>query len=382
MIAINPLDLIKDLENKDFDYFLNQMLSDVSDDVDKRPGSIIYDAIAPAATLQAERSKDLINYIKQSYISTSTGEFLDWHAQDKGTSREAATNTKATARIIDDNKNIVTNIDIGDRFASMGQDSIFYSVIDKKADGNYLLQAETPGTTPNGYIGQILPVTNNDSISWADITEVYAPARDAEDDENLRARLLSPNSYINYGGNVNDYKAMMANIKDVGAVQIYSAWKGGGTVKLVILDNNLNPATNTLLNEVKVTVDPPDESGLGYGLAPIGHQVTVVAPELFDVTVNIKVTTDGKIGLDILNNEIKSATQNYFNNLRKNWSKDTNFKYSLTIYRSQIMAAILQLEHVVNAEMPKLNNADADLDLTFTNEISQLPNLKDVIIDD
>ncbi|WP_225428882.1 baseplate J/gp47 family protein [Apilactobacillus timberlakei] len=382
MILINPLDLIKDLETKDFNYYLDSMLNNVSDDVDKRNGAIIYDAIAPAAMEMANRSTDLINYIKQSHIATATGDFLDWHAQDKGTSRELATNTKVTANIVDENKNLVTNIDINDRFASVGADTIFYSVIGKKDDGNYLLQAETTGTQPNAYIGQLLPVTPNDSVNWAEITEIYAPAKDDESDDSLRERLLSPNNYINYGGNITDYHTMLDKIKDVGAVQIYPAWQGGGTVKLVILDNDLKPALDTLLNEVKVTIDPPEDSGLGYGLAPIGHQVTVVTPEFFDVTVNIKVTTDGKIGLDILNNEIKSATQNYFNNLRQNWSKDTNFKYSLTVYRSQIMAAILQLEHVVNAEMPKLNNADADVDLTFTNETSQLPNLKDVIIDD
>ncbi|TPR21492.1 hypothetical protein DY102_07125 [Apilactobacillus timberlakei] len=379
---MNPLDLIKDLETKDFNYYLDSMLNNVSDDVDKRNGAIIYDAIAPAAMEMANRSTDLINYIKQSHIATATGDFLDWHAQDKGTSRELATNTKVTANIVDENKNLVTNIDINDRFASVGADTIFYSVIGKKDDGNYLLQAETTGTQPNAYIGQLLPVTPNDSVNWAEITEIYAPAKDDESDDSLRERLLSPNNYINYGGNITDYHTMLDKIKDVGAVQIYPAWQGGGTVKLVILDNDLKPALDTLLNEVKVTIDPPEDSGLGYGLAPIGHQVTVVTPEFFDVTVNIKVTTDGKIGLDILNNEIKSATQNYFNNLRQNWSKDTNFKYSLTVYRSQIMAAILQLEHVVNAEMPKLNNADADVDLTFTNETSQLPNLKDVIIDD
>ncbi|TPR41297.1 hypothetical protein DY123_07260 [Apilactobacillus micheneri] len=379
---MSPQDLITDLETKDFDYYVNSMLDNVSDDVDKRQGSIIYDAIAPAAMEMANRSTDLINYIKQSHVATATGDFLDWHAQDKGTSRELATNAKVTAHIVDDNKNIVTNIDINDRFASIGADTIFYYVIGKKDNGDYLLQAEIPGTTPNGYTGQLLPVTPNDSINWAEIVEIYAPAKDDETDDSLRERLLSPNNYINYGGNITDYHTMLDNIKDVGAVQIYSAWQGGGTVKLVILDNNLNPATDTLLNEVKVTVDPPNESGLGYGLAPIGHQVTVVTPEIFDVTVQVHVTSDGKIGLDILHQNIKSAVQNYFNNLRKSWSKDTNFQYSLTIYRSQIMAAILQLEHVVNAEMPKLNGEDSDVDLTFTNEISQLPNLKDVIIDD
>ncbi|UQS85824.1 baseplate J/gp47 family protein (plasmid) [Apilactobacillus apisilvae] len=342
----------------------------------------MYDALAPAAHKLAEQQVDMANLVKQSHIATANSEFLDWFAQDKGTERDVSTYAKVTAKVLDENNNAVTNIDIGDRFASIGDEPIFYTVIAINSDSSVLLQSESVGSTANSYIGQIQPATPNDSINWAEITEISVPAKDEESDESLRSRLLSPNQYINYGGNVNDYKAMLDNIKDVGAVQIYPAWQGGGTVKLVILDNNLNPATSTLLNEVKVTVDPVTDSGLGYGLAPIGHQVTVTTPELFDVNVNVKVTTDGKIGLDILNNEIKSAIQNYFNDLRKKWDKDNNFKYEMTIYRSQIMAIVLQLEHVVNAEMPKVNNADSDIDLVFNNETSQLPNLKDVMIDD
>lgn len=382
MIPISPNDLITDLEAKDFDYYVDSMLDNVSDDVDKRQGSIIYDAIAPAAMEMANRSTDLINYINQSHVATATGDFLDWHAQDKGTSRELATNTKVTAHIVDDNKNIVTNIDVNDRFASVGADTIFYYVLGKKDNGDYLLQAEIPGTTPNGYTGQLLPVTPNDSINWAEIVEIYAPAKDDESDDSLRERLLSPNNYINYGGNITDYHTMLDNIKDVGAVQIYPAWQGGGTVKLVILDNDLNPAVDTLLNEVKTTIDPPEESGLGYGLAPIGHQVTVVRPKIFDITITSNVVSDGKIDKSVLNNEIKSSVQNYFNDLRKSWGKDNNNHYSLTIYRSQLLAVILQTQHVVNADMPKLNNNDDDIDLVFNNETSQLPNLKDVIIND
>lgn len=379
----NVQDLIDDLNSKDFDYYLEEMMEQVPNDIDKREGSIVYDAIAPAAMVMSVRALDMANYLKQAHIETATGEFLDSFASDRGTNRESATYTKVKANIIDDNKNVVTSVDINDTFASVANEPIFYHVITKNDDGTFILQANDAGSYANQYVGQIIPVTANDSVSWAEITEVSVPAKDAEDDDSLRSRLLSPNSYIAYGGNVADYKKMIEDkLNDVGAVQVYSAWQGGGTVKLVILDNTLNLPTKTLINEVQNTIDPVDNSALGYGLAPIGHKVTVVAPDLLNISVNIDVVSDNKVSKDILNNAIKNSINNYFVGLRKSWDKSSNNHYDLTVYRSQILAVVLQTEHVVNAELPKLNGNESDIELTFNSQMAQLPVIKDVVIND
>lgn len=378
----NVTDLINELNGRDFDYYLDKLMDNVSDDVDKREGSIIYDAIAPAAMAMAEITLENVNYIKQSHISTASGEFLDYFAADKGTAREPATYAKVTASIVDDNKNIVTNIEAGDSFASLGSEPIFYNVVEKNKDGSYLLRAAEPGTYANQYTGQILANTENDSVDWAEIKEVSVPAKDSESDDSLRARLLSPNNYIAYGGNMADYRKIIAGIDDVGAAQVYHGRDGGGIVKLFILDNDFNAASKALLNEVKKIIDPADNSGNGFGLAPIGHKVTVLAPEVLSIDISTKVITDGKVSSSVVADNIKNNLATYFETLRKQWSKQTNNNYDMTIYRAQVLAIILQTDHVVNAELPKLNNADNDIDLVFNDDVSQLPVIKDVIIND
>lgn len=375
-------DLISDLENKDFDYFLEKMLDEIPDNIDKREGSIVYDAIAPCAMVMAERSIDMINYLKQSHIKTATGEFLDYFANDKGTSREQATYAKVVASITDENNNIVTSVEVGDIYDSMGSDSILYHVISSNPDGTYNLMADVAGSSANLYTGQILPVTPNESVNLATITSVYAPAKDSESDDSLRERLTSPNIYISYGGNITDYQKMIAGIDDVGEVQVYPAFNGGGTVKLVILDNDYNVANAKLISEVKNVIDPDDNSGLGYGLAPIGHKVTVTTPEVLNINVTANVVSDGKIDKTTLNNNIKRNLSAYFETLKRSWAKSDNNHYSMTIYRSQILAIILQTDHVVNAELPLLNGQEEDINLIFDNDKSQLPALKDVIIND
>ncbi|KRM69216.1 baseplate J-like protein [Apilactobacillus ozensis DSM 23829 = JCM 17196] len=376
-------DLIDDLLSRDFDYYMDSMLDNVPDDLDKRQGSIIYDALAPAAQQQAEDNLILSEYIKQSYTISAEGEFLDLKGFEKGKSRDVATNAVVTAKFLDTDGKAINNVAVGDRFASLGDEPIFYTVIKINSDLTGLISAEIAGTNPNGYIGQILPVTPNDSLSWAEITEISIPARDDETDDVYRDRILASDDYTAYGGNIADYQDMLKNIKSVGKGQVYSAWQGGGTVKLVILDNSNNAASKELLNEVKETIDPVNQTSSGYGLAPIGDNVTVVAPSVVDVDIDMSITTDD---ININPNDLRYNIQNAINSYIKKqvstkWDvidKDTYSGYHLTLYRSQILAEVLKVEHVINASIPKINGADSDLILKYDNDTSELPVLRDV----
>lgn len=379
---MNPNDLANELEAQNYDYWLNLMLDNVPNDIDKREGSIIYDALAPAAMVSAQQSLSLANIIRETYIKTAQGEFLDYRAVEHGTNRYAATFTEVKAKFNDDDGNPV-NVNVGDRFASIAESPIFYTVIKANGDGTAEMQAEESGTSANSYLGQILPVTPNDNLAWAEIIEITIPARDEENDEHLRARLLNTNSWVAYGGNVADYLDMTSKISDVGATQVYPVWNGAGTVKLVILNNDLMPASQTLIKKVKEEIDPEDNETQGYGLAPIDHQVTVVAPETFEVNITMNVTIAENANIDTIRTNIKASLEELFKSLRKDWStidSVTGRGYKLTVYRSKILSRVMTLEGVTNATMPQLNGKDEDLQLVFTNTTSQLPVLGEVTV--
>ena len=379
---MNPNDLANELEAQNYDYWLNLMLDNVPNDIDKREGSIIYDAVAPAAMVSAQQSLSLANIIRETYIKTAQGEFLDYRAIEHGTSRYEATNAEVKAKFNDDDGNPV-NVEVGDRFANIAESPIFYTVIKANDDGTAEMQAEESGTSANSYIGQVLPVTPNDNLAWAEIIEITIPARDEENDEHLRARLLNTNSWVAYGGNVADYLDMTSKISDVGATQVYPVWNGAGTVKLVILNNDLMPASQTLIKKVKEEIDPEDNETQGYGLAPIDHQVTVVAPETFEVNITMNVTIAENANIDTIRTNIKASLEELFKSLRKDWStidSVTGRGYKLTVYRSKILSRVMTLEGVTNATMPQLNGKDEDLQLVFTNTTSQLPVLGEVTV--
>ena len=382
---MSPNELIAEFQSKDYDYFLRKMLDAVPDNVDKREGSIIYDALAPAALVMGQQSLDMANVIKETYIKTASGEFLDYRAIEHGTSLYPATQTEAKAKVLNDKKEPLDNVQIGDKFASIGDSPIFYVVTKINSDLTIELTAETAGSSANSYIGQVLPVTPNDLLSWAEITEITAPARDVESDDHLRARLLSSQSWIAYGGNVADYLDMTSKIDEVGAAQIYPTWNGGGTVKVVILNNDLMPASASLVQKVKNALDPEDKQAEGYGLAPIDHAVTVTAPEKLIVNVDISVKLDDTKVTRYVKDSINTAVEKYFQSLREDWS-DINQSlgrgYNQTIYRSKILSQVILTEGVVNAKLPSLNGKSADIDLIFNNEKSQLPVVGTVTINE
>lgn len=381
---MNPDEYAADFTARDYEYWLDLMLDNVPDDIDQREGSIVYDAIAPAAMVMAQQSLSMANIIKQTYIKTAQGQFLDYRAAEHGTARYAATQTEVKAKFLDSDGNPIDNVEIGDQFASIGETPIFYTVKEVNEDLTAEMTADELGTASNGYIGQVLPVTSNDVLNWAEITEIVAPARDEETDDHLRDRLLSSDDWIAYGGNITDYLAMLSKIKEVGAGQVFPVWNGPGTVKLVIVDNNLMPASNTLISKVKSIIDPVDGEGEGYGQAPIDHQVTVVAPTPLTVNVFATVNIDGNHGADVVKAKIKTAIEDYFKLLRQTWNTvdpKTGRGYAQTIYRSKVLSQIMMTDGVVNASVPTLNGADQDIVLTYNNQTSQLPVLGEVVID-
>ena len=381
---MTPDELAESYMAEDYEYWLDLMLENVPDDIDQREGSVIYDALAPAAMVMAQQSLTRANIIKQTYIKTAQGQFLDYRAAEHGTGRYAATQTEVKAKFLDSDGNPINNVQIGDQFASIGETPIFYTVQKINEDLTGELTADDPGTIANSYIGQILPVTSNDTLSWAEITEIVAPARDEETDDHLRDRLLRADDWIAYGGNITDYLAMLNKISEVGAGQVYPVWNGAGTVKLVIVDNNLMPASTELVKKVKNIIDPTDNESQGYGLAPIDHQVTVVAPTPLTVNIAATVNIDGTHGADIVKAKIKTAIEEYFKLLRQSWNTidpKTGRGYSQTIYRSKILSQIMMVDGVINASVPTLNGSDQDIALVFDNQTSQLPVLGEVKLD-
>lgn len=373
---MNPEEIGNYLEEYDYEYFINQALSKVPEGIDTREGSIIYDALAPTCYQLAALIMQLKNVLLETFVVTATGEYLDYRAQETGLERIEATKAIVRARLTREDGSPFS-VAMGSRFSSIGDDPVYYTVIAAEEEGIFRLQAEIAGESGNKYIGVLLPLNNFNGLAEAMVTEILIPARDTETDEELRKRIIDSKEIVTFGGNITDYYYLTSGIQGVGAVQIYPVWNGGGTVRLVILDDTYKAANEVLVERVQQMIDPTsNQQGIGY--APIGHQVTVAAPTNKTIDVEFELTLNLGVSYPQLADTIHQVIEDYFDKVRRGWDERTDAGYECWVFRSQITAAILSVLGVANVQGLKLNGLEADVQLELSNDKQELPLLGEV----
>lgn len=336
-------------ENVTFETILQQMLDRVPNTVDKREGSIIYNALAPAAVELQNVYIELDTILNESFADTQSRTYLIKRAAERGISPKAATKSVLKG---------VFNIDvpIGSRFSL---EELNYIVTEAIATGEFRVECETAGSIGNSYIGQLIPINYIAGLTNAELTELLIPGEDEEDTEALRQRYFDSLEAQAFGGNVADYKQKTKTLPGVGGVKVYPVWNGGGTVKLVIMDSTYGVPSPTLIGEVQTAVDPVVNAGEGIGFAPIGHVVTVEG--VTATTVNISTTITYQDGWDWLDIEpyVNEAIDNYFLELAEIWDIES----ALIVRISQIETRLLNLTGILDIADTTINSVASNLTL-------------------
>ncbi|HCT64262.1 MAG TPA: phage tail protein [Lachnospiraceae bacterium] len=335
-------------ESKTYEYILNSMLERVSDELDKREGSIIYDALAPAAAELAQMYIDLDVVLQETFGDTASREYLILRAAERGIEPYEASYAVGKGVF-----NIA--VDIGSRFSI---DNYNYAVAEliSDSDHSYKMTCETAGAEPNYYVGTMTPIEYIQGLTSAELTEIIVLGEDAEETEELRKRYL--NSFDNqaFGGNREDYIQKVTEIQGVGGCKVYRAWNGGGTVKLVIINSDYGVPTADLITEVQTAIDPTVNAGEGLGIAPIDHVVTVVSAD--EQAINISTTITYASGWDFTEAEsyINEELDDYFLELNKTWQSVDN----IIVRISQIESRLLDLEGVIDIYDTTINGSSSN----------------------
>lgn len=359
-----------DFSQYTYAFLRQQMLSQVPDTFDKRDSAPLPTAISPAAYVLAGFYLSLNQVQQQAFVQTASGQSLDYLGVLAGLTRYPAS---PAVRLGVFN----TAVPMGARFSTVnGENSINFSVTAAESEANqYQLTAETPGTIGNEYTGPILPITNVPGLTSAQITDILVPGDDEETDDEFRQRIITALNSRPFGGNVADYQQNILAIDGVGAVQVYPTWNGGGTVKCSILGADYMPASAELVQNVQTTIDPPT-SGQGMGLAPIGAQVTIVAPTELTVNVSATLTLAPGYSIEQVQPLVETSIEAYLLSVRQAWGNQlgtTTVEYTADVYLSRVTAAIVGTTGVVNATNVQLNGSATDLILTETGTTQQVP---------
>lgn len=376
---------------------LERMLNRVSDKFDKREGSVIFDTHSPTALELEILYVELNRMIAEGYGDTASREYLILRCKERG-----IIPYPATYAVLKGTFTPATVDVIGKRF-NLG--SLNYIVTEKIADGEYRVQCETPGTVGNQYFGQLIPIEYVEGLETATLTEVLIPGEDEEDTEDLRTRYFNSFDEKAFGGNVRDYIEKTNAIPGVGSTKVTRVWNGdirpadmipneivnewyegiigtvnptvkawleivysaakakkltvGGTVLLTILNSEYGVPTPELIQTVQTAIDPEQNAGEGYGLAPIGHVVTVKPADAVTINVKTTITFDVGYGWNNLQSSIDEAIQAYLLELRKTWADNPY----LVVRVSQIETRLLAISGIVDIENTRINNKTNNLTL-------------------
>lgn len=380
------------LQKYTYDYILTEALSKVPDNVDKREGSIIRDALSPCCYEAAKHILYLADIIEQTYIETANGLWLDGRVIEGGVTRDPATYAKKLG-VFKTQLDEPCQISIGQSFSTVGDTILNYTAVQVYTNedgdvvpGSYIMQCNTVGSVGNSYIGRIVPNDYIEKLASAEITTLLYPGEEEESDDSLRERFLANLMKTAFGGNIAQYRQWTKEIPGIGGVQVYPVWAGGGTVKLSIIDTDYNSCSSEFCQTILEKFDPENsggETGLGLGIAPIGHKVTVSTPLPRTINVSGKITLLPGYKLETLMPDIKDALENYLLSLREAWeNSDDENNYSVTVYLGRINFAILNVKGVSSAYELKLNETDTDIKLTETSSLQEIPVLGTVSLDE
>lgn len=378
------------LQQYTYEYLMELAMSFVPDDVDKRQGSVIYDALAPFCQVLAAGAVELRNFYTQTYAVTATGEDLDNRVAEQGISRYAETHAVKRVYLEDADGNPMS-VPLGSRFSTVSNTSpVNYAITAQYVEngvsvaGTYEATCEEGGIVGNEYSGNLINITFIQGLAKATMSSTLVPARNQETDDELRNRYFEALNQKAFGGNVADYRTKVEELNGVGAVQIYPVWNGGGTVKLSIVDPSYGPCSSEFVKSIQNQIDPENaqgETGTGLGIAPVGHKVTVVTPD--EVTINVAATVTLQAGYTRgqVEQPIITALENYIQSLRQSWADANDLNvYATDVFVSKASATIIGVPGVANVSGVTLNGNTADIFLTENGETQQLPKLGEVVL--
>ena len=327
-----------------YEKILNDMLSRVTNDVDKREGSIIYDALAPCAYKLAESYFLLNNFIDLVLLDTAVGEYLDRAVLSHGINIKEATYSISK---------IETNTEI-DIVTRLGIEDIYYTVKEKITDTSYKAICNLSGAVGNLYNGELENIDNVSGVT-ANLTDILEAGVEEESDEDLRNRFYNKVRYPSTSGNIYDYKKWALEVAGVGDAKVYPLWNGNGTVKVVIIDSNKEIANGELIKKVSNYIEEK---------RPIGATVTVKSAIKKDIDISVTIVIDSK--KYILNNVKERLEENL-----KKYLKEIAFKNSYVSYAS-IGNIIFNTEGILDYNNLLLNNSSKNINL----EEEEIPTLR------
>ncbi|QIG62539.1 baseplate J-like protein [Sporosarcina phage Lietuvens] len=334
-------------EAQTYEAILERLKSRLPDDMDKRPGSVIHDLLAPYAVELALAYIEMDNVLNFGFIDTSYGEYVDLRAGEQGLVRKDAVRASGTLTVEGEEG---TAIPAGTVFTiEDSEEASFESLLDVTlgaVPAQVGVIAIDGGTEGNVAVGEIQYVLGDLSgVITAYNAEAFTGGLDEESDEELIKRYKDRVSRPSTSGNRFDYEQWAKEVVGVSEARCYPLWDGAGTVKVVLVNGEMRSPAQYVINDATAYIEER---------RPIGANVTVVGVTEVPVDVTVKLTLVSDADLAKTKADIAERITAHFR-----W-----FAFIQTILRyTQIGNAILESDGVIDYENLRINGVSSNIEL-------------------
>ena len=307
------------LSDMDDEQIHQRMLSVLPIDIDATAGGFASDFTKPAALEKASMIMTINDVIQMFFPAWSFGTWLDQIALQMGIRRRPAGPAYGYVTITGDEGKLIP---AGYLFATPsadGESNIEYEVMEDEVIGSDLTAVAYVRCTQEGLIGNVpagsitLMVEPMTGIESLINNEHMMGGTEEESDDSLRERISERdlNIDVSFVGNPSDYKRWALEVTGVGSVVVIPEWKGHGTgtVKLIVLDGNGEPANPTILEEVYNHIMSPDDDN--NRLAPVDAVLTVDTAVLLTVDISANVELDDGATIQSVSTSLAEAFNAY-----------------------------------------------------------------------
>ena len=315
--------------------------------LDNREGSIIFNALAPAALELAIMYTELDNTLRESFVNTASREYILMGCRDMGMDISVFEASAGTHK-----GEFNVEVPIGSRWNC---DLYNYDVSEYLGVENgyhtYRMVCDTVGVAPNNTVGDLTAITDSPTgLSYAKVTECLIEGENESTDDEIRDAYYEYVNATASDGNIGQYTIWCEGYDGIGNYKIFPLWNGANTVKVSILSVTNNAASEELISDFQEYLDP-GTTGMGDGVAPIGAFVTVTTAN--EVPISISADVKMKAGYTETAN-LDTAMREFFSSIAYEKS---------TVAYLNVGAAILNVEGVDTVSNLLINGETADITL-------------------
>lgn len=319
-----------------------EILSRISTNIDTREGSFTNDMISAIAYEIWNTYQSLDAIIPIAFVDETSGEYIDKRCAEYGIKRKPGTVASTTLTLSGTDGTLITK---GKVF--MTEEGLEYLTDDDViiVEGTAIVDATASGigedyNVPEGaIIRQFSNLSGLSSVTSTEATGGTNPETDVALVKRLYDHLQKPAT----SGNAAHYRQWALEVPGCGDAKVFPLWDGPGTVKVVIIDSNKHPATETLVASVAEHIE---------NVRPIGAIITVVSGVSKIIDLSAKITLAPGYSL-------QSVTEVYSKALIEHF-KGITFTSSY-ISHAKVGNILLGIEGVIDYSNLLINNSSVNI---------------------